>query len=262
MKNRLPWLQGILLLVVVAVLVAMAFKPPAPAKRKTVIVELFTSEGCSSCPPADALLSRLGQDLSSNGAEVLPLGFHVDYWDHQGWRDRFSSHAFTERQQSYATRFRLESPYTPQMVVDGQTEFVGNDSGRAENAIVQAAAHEQEADVQLAWTAPDKLMVRVTGAKNAKPAEVRLAITEDNLSSNVARGENEGRTLRHSAVVRDFRLLGKVSNGEFQKEVTIKREKDWKLQDLRAIAFVQMVPDAAIEGAASIRFASSLSAGN
>src|SRR5499433_4234389 len=101
MKNRLPWPQGILLLVVVAVLVAMAFKPPSLAKRKAVVVELFTSEGCSSCPPADALLSRLGQKLSSNGAEVLPLGFHVDYWDHQGWRDRFSSHAYTERQQSY-----------------------------------------------------------------------------------------------------------------------------------------------------------------
>ena len=262
MKNRLSWLQGILLLVVVAVLAAMAFKPMAAAKRKAVIVELFTSEGCSSCPPADELLSRIGHKSSANGAEVLPLGFHVDYWDHQGWRDRFSSHAYTERQQSYSMKFRLEGPYTPQMVVDGQTQFVGNDSGYAENAIVQAAARQQEADVQLTWTAPDKLLVRVTDANSKSPAEVRLAITEDNLSSNVARGENEGRVLRHSAVVRDFRLLGKLSNGEFQKEVTIKREKDWKVDDLHAVAFVQIIPDGAVEGAASVRFASSLSAGN
>jgi len=226
-----------------------------------VVVELFTSEGCSSCPPADALLTRIGHKPSANGAEIVPLGFHVDYWDDLGWRDRFSSRAYTERQQKYAARFRLDGPYTPQMVVDGQAEFVGNDSGRAEDAITRAAAQPQEADVQLTWTTPDKLLVRVLAADKSAHADVRLAITEDNLSTNVAAGENDGRVLRHTAVVRDFRLLGQLGNGTFQAEVALKPEKDWKVTDLRVAAFVQAAPNGTIEGAASIPFSSSLSAG-
>ncbi len=260
MKNHAWWVQGISLLAIAAFLGAMAFRP-VTAKRKAVVVELFTSEGCSSCPPADELLTRLRSQPTSNRAETIPLGFHVDYWDQQGWRDRFSSHAYTDRQEKYAARFRLDGPYTPQMVVDGQVEFVGNDIGRAEGAVTQAAGRLQEAEVKLSWVSPDKLLVAVTGADKAARAEVRLAITEDNLSSNVAAGENHGHVLHHSAVVRDFRLLGQLNNGSFQMEVPIKPEKEWKLNDLRAVAFVQAVPEGAIAGAASIAFSSSLTAG-
>lgn len=254
MKNRLWWLQGISLLAIVAVLGAMAFRPAPPAKRKAVVVELFTSEGCSSCPPADALLTRMEHQSSSNGAEIIPLGFHVDYWNDLGWKDRFSSRAFTDRQQKYASRFRLDGPYTPQMVVDGQTEFVGNDSGHAENAITQAAARQEQADVTLKWTSPEKLLVVVTSADKAARGEVRLAITEDNLSTTVAAGENNGHVLRHSAVVRDFRLLGQLSDGSFQKEISVQRQDDWKANDLHAIAFVQGASEGEITGASSIAF--------
>lgn len=254
MKNRLWWLQGILLLAIVAVLGAMAFRPAPPAKRKAVVVELFTSEGCSSCPPADELLTRMEHQSSSNGAEIIPLGFHVDYWNELGWKDRFSSHAYTERQEKYDSRFRLDGPYTPQMVVDGESQFVGNDSGSADNAIAQAAARQQQADVTLQWTSPDKLLVVVTGADKAADTEVRLAITEDNLSTTVAGGENKGHVLRHSAVVRDFRVLGHLADGSFQKEISVQRQDDWKVNDLRAVAFVQGPSEGAIAGAASISF--------
>src|SRR5215471_14508014 len=254
MKNRAFWLQGIFLLVIVAVLVAMTFRPAPAAKRGAVVVELFTSEGCSSCPPADELLARLGRQRTKSVPEVIPLGFHVDYWDHQGWRDRFSSHAYTERQEAYASRFRLDGPYTPQMVVDGEAQFVGSDSGHAQNAILQASARPQTAEVQLTWTAPGKLLVHVTASENSAPADVRLAITEDNLSSKVAAGENDGRVLHHSAVVRDFRLLGQARQGKFQTEVPIKLDKEWKVNDLRLVVFVQAAHNGAVAGAASVGF--------
>jgi len=249
---RVSWLQGILMLAVIALLGAVAFRPPAEAKRKAVVVELFTSEGCSSCPPADDLLTRLGREHTSNGAEIIPLGFHVDYWDYQGWRDRFSSRSFTERQQNYAARFRLDDPYTPQMIIDGETQFVGSDSGRAESAILQATARQQNADVQLTWTSANQLLVRVT-AGSSDTAEVRLAITENNLSNNVAAGENDGRILHHSAVVRDFRLLGKLSQGKFQMGVPIKLQQEWKMKDLHVVVFVQ-ANNGPIYGAASATF--------
>jgi len=254
MKNRVAWLQGIFLLAIVAVLIAMTFRPVAPAKRKAVVVELFTSEGCSSCPPADALLTRMQHQSTSNGAEIIPLGFHVDYWDHQGWQDRFSSAAYTARQEKYAARFRLDGPYTPQMVVDGETQFVGNDFSSADNAITQAATRQQQADVTLQWTSPGKLQVVVTGADKADRGEVRLAITEDNLSTTVGGGENNGHVLHHSAVVRDFRVLGKLTNGSFQTEVSLQPKKDWKINDLHAVAFVQGPSEGEIAGAASIAF--------
>lgn len=254
MKTRVLWLQAIFLIVIVGVLAAMAFRPAPPARRKAVVVELFTSEGCSSCPPADELLTRMEHQSSSNGAEIIPLGFHVDYWNELGWKDRFSSHAYTDRQQKYAARFRLDGPYTPQMVVDGQSEFVGNDSGHAQNAITQATTRQQQADVTLKWTSPEKLLVVVNSTDKAVRGEVRLAITEDNLSTTVAAGENNGHVLRHSAVVRDFRLLGQLSDGSFQKEISVQPQKDWKVNDLRAVAFVQGQSEGEITGASSIAF--------
>lgn len=253
MKDHFAWLKVGCLLIAVLLLGAFVFRPsPVPAaQRKTVVVELFTSEGCSSCPPADELLARFQGNRSPNGAEIIPLGFHVDYWNHQGWQDRFSTHSYTQRQETYATRFGLGSPYTPQMVVDGRSELVGNDSARAQQIITQAAAQPEAADVQLSWTG-DKLSVHATSHENNSAIEVLLAITEDNLSSNVGAGENNGRVLHHAAVVRDLRRLGQFHEGQFQTELTPKSGKDWKSKDLRAIAFVQYKDGGSILGAASI----------
>jgi hypothetical protein len=256
MKHTVPLALAILSTAIVVLLGVARLVPSgaAPvAKRKAVVIELFTSEGCSSCPPADALLGRLGHRQSANGAEIIPLGFHVDYWNYLGWQDRFSSHAFTERQEKYAARFQ-EGPYTPQLVVDGQSQLVGSDSSGVENAIIQAAARQQQSDVQLSWEGPDKLLVVATGEESAPSAQVLLVITEDDLTSNVAAGENGGRVLHHSAVVRDFRLLGQLNRGRLQTQVPIKAAKDWKTRDLRLVVFVQSAPMGQITGAASIAF--------
>lgn len=254
MKNFRSWIQGSLLLAIVALFGAFVFKPaasPGPAQRKAVVVELFTSEGCSSCPPADQLLSRLRGQKSSNGAEIIPLGFHVDYWDYQGWRDRFSSHAFTERQENYATHFKLDGPYTPQMVVDGSDQFVGSSVGRAQEAIAQAAVQPQKADVQLS-RAPDGIAVHIH-AEPGTAGNVMLAISEDNLSTHVGGGENGGRELRHAAVVRDLRQIGKLVNGNFEGQISGKKPlpKDWKPQDVHYVVFVQSAAGA-ISGAAEL----------
>jgi hypothetical protein len=256
MRKNSGWLPGAFILIAILVLAAFMFKPsPLPAaQRKAVVVELFTSEGCSSCPPADELLARL-ENHTANGAQIIPLGFHVDYWDYQGWRDRFSSHLYTQRQETYAARFRLGGPYTPQMVVDGQREFVGNDSGRAQAAIMQAATQAQQVDLQLSWTAAGKLLVNATSPDNVPAAEILLAVTEDNLSSNVGAGENQGHVLHHAAVVRELRHVGQLRKGQFQTELTVKPEKDWKANDLHVTVFIQSAEGGPILGAGSIAFA-------
>ena len=225
--------------------------PGSPA-RKAVLVELFTSEGCSSCPPADKLLGRLRQDLAGRGFEVIPLGLHVDYWNSLGWKDRFSSAEFSRRQEQYAQALRIDGPYTPQMVIDGETEFVGSNNERAHAAITEAAALPQKAEIELSATAPDNLIVHVKAAADQNGSLVMLAITEDNLATRVGAGENNGRELRHAAVVRELRQLGRMQQGSFQAGVPLKIAKEWKPADLRAVIFVQQGDSGVILGAASV----------
>src|SRR5215472_16175220 len=161
-----------------------------------VLVELFTSEGCSSCPPADKLLQALEAGQPVAGAHIIVLSEHVDYWDRLGWRDPFSSAQFTERQQDYSRLFRDSGPYTPEMVVDGGAGFTGNDRAEALRTIGHAA-RAAKAAVRVSGDT-GKLSIDVEGVKHG--ADVMLAITERNLISEVARGENAGRRLTHTAV--------------------------------------------------------------
>ncbi len=226
---------------------------PAPV-RQAVVVELFTSEGCSSCPPADELLGRLRQEKFADGLEVIPLGLHVDYWDFQGWTDRFSSAGYTQRQEKYAQRFRIEGPYTPQIVVDGAAEFVGNDAARVRPAILQAASRPQLARVQVSISPDASQLLQIQASSAAGTSgEVMLAYTEDNLASKVRAGENKGRELRHSAVVRALRSLGHLRNGSFETSVPLKLKSDWKRNDVRVVVFVQEPDNGAIDGAASLQ---------
>lgn len=207
-----------------AVLLAAASVPaPAPAPAATpVLVELFTSEGCSSCPPADRLLARLAAEQSVPGALVVPLSLHVDYWNRLGWEDPFSSRTFTERQGTYAARFGSSGRvYTPQMVVDGRTEFVGSDERAARRAI-EAAAKEPRAFVRAASAGAGSVRVTVAGA--VPGADVVLAVVEDGLSSDVTRGENAGKKLPHAAVARALAAVGQVDpRGRFDAEVPVPR---------------------------------------
>jgi hypothetical protein len=170
--------------------------------RAPVLIELFTSEGCSSCPPADRLLAELD-------SRAIVLGEHVDYWDHQGWRDPFSSHANTLRQESYARHFGIEGPYTPQMVVDGVTQFNGAESQRALEEISRANSKEK-ATIRLARVAAG---VEVTVESLPKTADVMLASVQEGGASQVTAGENKGRNLQHVAILRSLRKIGTAKKG-------------------------------------------------
>ena len=224
--------------------------PQVASPQSVVVVELFTSEGCSSCPPADALLMELVGKQPVKGALIAGLSEHVTYWDQQGWKDPFSDAGFTARQSEYRAAMELPDIYTPQMIVDGVREFAGHDRAAAIAAIARAAATSKPA-VQLSWAAgrpappesraqPLSLDVRINQQPKSAGAPVFLAIVEDGLSSAVKRGENGGRTLTHAAVTRRLLQIGTADpNGAFQKAVPIDLKPSWNRPALRVIVFVQ-----------------------
>jgi hypothetical protein len=236
-------------MLLLSTVLAGGVEPSAKLDRIPVLVELFTSEGCSSCPPADALLMDLDLRQPVAGAEVVALGEHVDYWNELGWKDRFSSADYTQRQGRYAARFHLGSVYTPQMIVNGRTEFVGNDTARAAAAIA-GAAHRRDTQPSIAIAAAGNVVeVNITNA-GPHPLDVLLAITESDLSTQVGRGENHGRLLRHTAVVRDLRKIGKTSSGQFAARPQLALKPDWRHDKLRAVIFLQDPSTLEITGAA------------
>ncbi|MBV8453755.1 MAG: DUF1223 domain-containing protein, partial [Deltaproteobacteria bacterium] len=239
---------GVKLAVLILLLISAFSVVAQSAPAGPVVVELFTSEGCSSCPPADALLVKLSQESG-----IIVLGEHVDYWNYQGWTDRFSSHDFTLRQEQYVRRFGLNSAYTPQMVIDGTKQLVGNDPQDVSSAIKSAAAEPDPSEVSLSWEGRDHLHV-VVHTTAAAAAQIMLAVTEDGLSTAVHDGENNGRTLRHAGVVRVLRPLGTTANGSFDAVIKAPHHSDWKTQDLRAIVFAQEPKQGRMLGAAAIRW--------
>ena len=243
------------------------------ASPTPVIVELFTSEGCSDCPPADALLDTLIARPPLAGVDIIGLGQHVDYWDRQGWKDRFSSAALTNRQQLYQTRFGTESIYTPQMVVDGRAEFVGSDAGAARRAIERSrAAPHGVVQIDLmpvgAELAPPgradqgrplHVAVSVTGLPplgRGDRADLIVAVTESGLRTEVTRGENHGRTLTHAAVVRHMAAIGQVASdgaASASASADIPLASDWQRDRLTVVAFVQELRGRTILASASVR---------
>jgi hypothetical protein len=251
----MPWKLIALLLMGTAQSSAQTAKASSNPRRP-VLVELFTSEGCSSCPPADDLLARLDESQPIDGATMIPLEEHVDYWDHQGWRDPFSSSLFTLRQQQYGETLHVENIYTPQMVIDGRTELTGNDAARA-TAAIRAALSTPKLGVALTPEELSGSKVRLTIRADAPdvPAQVFLAIVELHLASDVERGENAGRRLKHSAVVRRMNSIRKVKAGEeFSSSPVISLEKSWKPENVRAIVFVQKLDGRQVLGAAEVMF--------
>jgi hypothetical protein len=175
--------------------------------RQPVLVELFTSEGCSSCPPADAVLAQLDATQPVAGAQVIVLSEHVTYWDHLGWRDPFSLDAMTQRQQQYAARFGLDDVYTPQVVVDGSAQLVGSDGRGLAQAITRAAA-KSSLSIQNAHWDGGSVHFAVHGSGTDSGTILVAALAEDAVQSSVARGENAGKSLRHVAVVRVMQEMG------------------------------------------------------
>jgi hypothetical protein len=216
------------------------------AQRTPVLVELFTSEGCSDCPPADALLEKLDRSQPVRGAEAIVLSEHVDYWNDIGWRDPYSSHEYSVRQSALAGHFGLGSVYTPQMVVDGRIELVGSDERGAIQAIENAAKAEKIpvslTSILLEGNKTVTLHVKtgpLPASIGAESANVFVAVVDDSDESHVSRGENAGRTLKHVAVVRTLARVGTVDKAaEFSDDVRINLASG-NSRNMRLVAFVQ-----------------------
>jgi hypothetical protein len=221
--------------------------------RPVVVVELFTSEGCSSCPPADALLMRLARTLPD--VQVIPLSEHVDYWNHLGWKDPFSSELFSERQQDYGRMFRLESVFTPQMVVNGSVQFLGSDRFRAEQEI-HKAAQAPHANVDISRTSDQSVRLKVDKIpEGVRNADIFLAITDSFLETDVRDGENAGRHLSHTGVVRSLNSVGHADTKKsptFASDAKINLHPQWRSPNVQLVLFVQDRATRKIVGAATL----------
>jgi hypothetical protein len=219
-----------------------------------VVVELFTSEGCSSCPPADALLQKFDTQPYP-GAELIVLSEHVDYWNQIGWKDPYSAPAYSERQSAYCNHLNLDGAYTPQVVVDGTVEFVGSNAEQAQKAFEKAAGNAkipvQISAVKLEGT---RLTAHIeTGALPAQShkADIVLVLALNHAESQVKAGENSGRHLTHVAVIRSLQKAGSVKAGEsFSGDVSTTVEKGFDLTQFRVIAMIQEPGPGRILGAA------------
>lgn len=218
----------LLVITIVASLIGLSFvskKQPALKKEEQMIagsyapvavLELFTSEGCSSCPPADDLLPQLAR-LDSN---IIPLSFHVDYWNRLGWTDPFSSSEYSERQREYAKHLNLESVYTPQLIVNGEYELVGSSRNAAEATIKKVL--KEKAAISLAISdvklSKNKLNFSVTVTGETKGMNLLAALVQKNAVTTVKAGENSGARLTHTNVVRSFGMEPAAAKKEMELE--------------------------------------------
>ena len=243
-------------LLVLIIVIALSGQPAAPPSPRTaVVIELFTSEGCSSCPPADLLLSTLAREQPVPGVEIIPLGMHVTYWDQLGWKDPSALKSATDRQQAYGALWGGDRVYTPQAVIDGREELVGSDDAGVRKAIARAG---REPHARLTFTAAldgdravTTLAVLDLPSQIKEPLAVIVFVTEDGLSSVVKRGENGGRTLHHDAVVRFERFWGAAPGA---KPVTITlsgMRREWARDRLTAVAVLSGQKTHRIYGAAT-----------
>ncbi len=226
------------------------------SSRTPVLVELFTSEGCSSCPPADKLLAVLDSKQPVSDAQIIVLEEHVDYWDREGWHDRFSSSLYTNRQTQYGPRLKFDDPYTPQMVVDGSAQFVGNDSSKAIAAITRAATVTK---IPLDLAAPVIEGNHLTGSVSTVSraqlprGDLYAALVELTASTEVKSGENGGKHLDHVNVVRSFQHIGKLQdlgNGPISFKLNI--PSGVSTQHTRLVVFAQLPDQGAVRGVAFV----------
>jgi hypothetical protein len=220
--------------------------PPAPtdATAVPILVELFTSEGCSSCPPADVVLAQLERKQPVAGARIVPLGLHVDYWDRLGWTDPFSTARATDRQRGYASLG--SGSYTPQTVVDGRAETVGSRRAVVEQFVAEAAKQKHAAiaiDVapRTDPAGPFEITLRVSAlpAGSSSDADVLVALTQNVARVVVKDGENAGSTLEHTAIARELGVAGPAAPAGGTLKTLVKVPTGVAPKDLRVVAFVQ-----------------------
>ena len=216
------------------------------SSKGVAVLELYTSEGCSSCPPADDILRGV-----VNQENVFAMAFHVTYWNRLGWKDSFSQKTFDERQYAYASRFQKDGVYTPQLVVNGTDQFVGSRKSQTDNAIKKALETPAQVQIELSKTMKNNTLginFKLIGDYNN--CILNFAVVESNFSTKVVRGENEGKTLKHDNVVRDFQTLN-PQNTKGMHEVEM--SKNWQIPNCSFIAFLQDKKTGQVIGAAKIR---------
>lgn len=240
-------------LIPVLILCAVAAKANDATARVPVLVELFTSEGCSSCPPADAFLQKLDSAQPISGAELIVLSEHVDYWNHDGWKDPYSSSSITERQSAYVHVLGQSEPYTPEMIADGSD-------------VLKLTDPQQMNQVFLKDLGMPALAVRIEGVKLDGPAlrahiatgeyagkrkaDVYMAVALSHVESQVSAGENHGKHLSHTAVVEYLKKIGSIEEGKsFNQDVQLKLKNGVDPQNVRVVAFVQEAGPGRVVGA-------------
>ena len=242
--------------------IGLATAGDAAAAPGAVVVELFTAQGCSSCPPAERALSRLGTDESTR-SRIVPLAYHVDYWNEGGWIDPFGAREWSLRQEAYGRALGAGGPYTPQLVVDGRAQFPGGDERRARAEI--AGALERSPAVRLGLTARKRegqrsevtidLTAQATENIPARKLRVLVALFENRLTTAVERGENGGRTLESEYVVRRLETalsLDPKAGSRKQGSVAFKLDRAWRPENIGVAAFVQDPTSMRIYGAATL----------
>lgn len=232
---------------------------PDSTSSVPVFLELFTSEGCSSCPPADAFIERMDNTQPVPGAHLIVLSEHVDYWDHLGWKDPYSSHAFTERQADYVRILHLDTAYTPQIILNGSS-VLGGDAQQVERMLTQAASSARVPVTITSTTiesgSPPTLRthIGVVATSLSHSADLLLALALDHAESEVLRGENGGKHLKYVAVAEEIKKVGKIERGkDFSQDVELKLNPGFEANNIRVVAFVQESGRGKILGAAEQR---------
>lgn len=213
--------------------------PNASKREPAILVELFTSQGCSSCPPADELLGELDAKLD---AKIIPLSFHVDYWNYIGWRDPFSSKRWSSRQKKYAKRISNGRGYTPQLVVNGAGHAVGSQFAAIRGEVLRQSNNSSVITFSGGFELAGRNKVKVSidsSLESVVSAQLIVALYENGLETTVARGENRGRSLQNNYVVRDLQELGTLRQGLRHQEAVFAVDSEWQEANLGVVVFAQ-----------------------
>jgi len=227
-------------------------RPKVAANNGFAVIELYTSEGCSSCPPADAVVAKLEKE--SAGKSIYILAYHVDYWNNLGWRDVFSDADYSKRQKEYAQYLKISSVYTPQIVVNGKTEFVGSEENTLLTAINTALQKEAPSQLTLANMQQSRghLLVHYDAKNTGNHSALLLALVQKTAQSTVNAGENKGRLLSHVQIVRQLQTVALTNNQTGTEKIILPNEftpKNWEI-----IGFIQNTSTGEITGAARADF--------
>lgn len=242
----------LLFISICAISLAFTIKRKEPVQNGFAVVELFTSEGCSSCPPADALVARIAQE--NKGRPVYILAYHVDYWDRLGWKDTFSDRIFSQRQDQYAKWLNLSSVYTPQIVVNGSKEFIGSEEKTLRGAIASSCAKATgtKLEISLSEQTGKSLTLNYQTSQPTPGYHLQVAQITPNASNKIERGENKGRILSHVQVVRSLENFS--LNGKENGSVNFLPTKGIQQGSAEIIALLQNDKTGQITAAARIKF--------